>query len=106
MRRAPGGGLAFEVDGLCWLSRFHVVNAQNRGPAHLDRFGFQPVEDAGIAGLASAHKPSDDDCTTGPDEVAEPVAAEAHRLTACPAVSPEASDGQPRAARGAHRSRR
>ena len=40
----------FEVDdGLGWLSRSHVINAQNRVPAHLDRLGFQPVEDVGIA---------------------------------------------------------
>jgi monofunctional biosynthetic peptidoglycan transglycosylase len=77
VQRAPGGGLDFEVDdGLGWLSRSHVINAQNRVPAHLDRLGFQPVEDAGIAGLASEQPASDDDCSTAPEEVTELIAAE------------------------------
>jgi monofunctional glycosyltransferase len=77
VQRAPGGGMNFEVDdGMGWLSRSHVVNAQNRVPAHLDRLGFQPVEDVGIIGLASEQEPSDDDCTTPPDEVTELIAAE------------------------------
>jgi monofunctional biosynthetic peptidoglycan transglycosylase len=77
VQRAPGGGMDFEVDdGMGWLSRSHVVNAQNRVPAHLDRLGFQPVEDAGVEGLASDQEPSDDDCTTPPDEVVELIAAE------------------------------
>jgi monofunctional biosynthetic peptidoglycan transglycosylase len=67
----------FEVDdGMGWLSRSHVINAQNRVPAHLDRLGFQPVEDAGIAGLASEQPVSDDDCSTAPEEVTELIAAE------------------------------
>ena len=77
VRRAPGGGLDFQVDdGLGWLSRSHVINAQNRVPRHLDRLGFQPVEDAGVDGLASDQEPSDDDCSTRPDEVAELIEAE------------------------------
>jgi monofunctional biosynthetic peptidoglycan transglycosylase len=77
VQRAPGGGMDFEVDdGLGWLSRSHVLNAQNRVPRHLDRLGFQPVEDVGIDGLASDQEPSDDDCTTRPEEVAELIAAE------------------------------
>ena len=77
VRRAPGGGLDFQVDdGLGWLSRSHVLNAQARVPRHLDRLGFQPVEDAGVEGLASDQEPSDDDCTTRPEEVAELIAAE------------------------------
>jgi monofunctional biosynthetic peptidoglycan transglycosylase len=35
-------------DGMGWLSRSHVLNTHARVPAHLDRLGFQPVEDAGI----------------------------------------------------------
>ena len=77
VQRAPGGGMDFEVDdGLGWLSRSHVINAQNRVPRHLDQLGFQPVEDVGITGLASEQEPSDDDCSTRPDEVAELIAAE------------------------------
>ncbi|TFV68348.1 glycosyl transferase [Blastococcus sp. CT_GayMR20] len=77
VQRAPGGGMDFDVDdGLGWLSRSHVLNAQNRVPAHLDRLGFQPVEDAGVEGLASEQEPSDEDCTTRPEEVAELMAAE------------------------------
>jgi monofunctional biosynthetic peptidoglycan transglycosylase len=77
VQRAPGGGLDFEVDdGLGWLSRSHVINAQNRVPAHLDRLGFQPVADAGVEGLASEQEPSDDDCSSPPDEVTELIAAE------------------------------
>ena len=77
VQRAPGGGMNFEVDdGMGWLSRSHVINAQNRVPAHLDRLGFQPVEDAGVEGLASEQPPSDDDCTTPPEEVTELIAAE------------------------------
>jgi monofunctional biosynthetic peptidoglycan transglycosylase len=77
VQRAPGGGMDFEVDdGMGWLSRSHVINAQNRVPAHLDRLGFQPVEDAGIAGLASEQPASDDDCSTAPAEVTELIGAE------------------------------
>ncbi len=77
VQRAPGGGMDFEVDdGMGWLSRSHVLNAQARVPRHLDRLGFQPVEDAGVEGLASEQEPSDDDCTTRPEEVAELIAAE------------------------------
>jgi monofunctional glycosyltransferase len=77
VQRAPGGGMDFEVDdGMGWLSRSHVINAQNRVPAHLDRLGFQPVEDVGIEGLASEQEPSDDDCSTAPDEVTELIEAE------------------------------
>jgi monofunctional biosynthetic peptidoglycan transglycosylase len=77
VQRAPGGGLDFEVDdGLGWLSRSHVINAQNRVPAHLERLGFQPVEDVGVEGLASDQEPSDDDCTTPPDAVVELIEAE------------------------------
>jgi monofunctional biosynthetic peptidoglycan transglycosylase len=77
VQRAPGGGMDFEVDdGMGWLSRSHVLNAQARVPRHLDRLGFQPVEDAGVEGLASEQEPSDDDCTTRPHEVAELIAAE------------------------------
>lgn len=80
VQRAPGGGMDFQVDdGMGWLSRSHVVNAQNRVPAHLDRLGFQPVEDAGIEGLASDQAPSDDDCTTPPEEITELIAAEGTR---------------------------
>jgi monofunctional biosynthetic peptidoglycan transglycosylase len=77
VQRAPGGGMDFEVDdGMGWLSRSHVINAQNRVPAHLDRLGFRPVEDIGIDGLASDRPASDDDCTTAPEEVTELIAAE------------------------------
>jgi monofunctional biosynthetic peptidoglycan transglycosylase len=77
VRRAPGGGMDFEVaDGLGWLSRSHVLNAQARVPAHLDRLGFTPVEDAGVEGLASEQEPSGDDCSTPPQEVTELIAAE------------------------------
>ncbi|SFE51170.1 transglycosylase domain-containing protein [Blastococcus tunisiensis] len=77
VQRAPGGGMDFEVDdGLGWLSRSHVINAQNRVPAWIDRLGFQPVEDAGVTGLASEQEPSGDDCTSPPEEVTELIAAE------------------------------
>ncbi len=77
VQRAPGGGMDFQVDdGLGWLSRSHVLNAQARVPRHLDRLGFQPVEDAGIEGLASDQEPSDDDCTSRPEEVGDLIEAE------------------------------
>jgi monofunctional biosynthetic peptidoglycan transglycosylase len=77
VRRAPGGGLDFAVeDGLGWLSRSHVVNAQNRVPPHLAQKGFGPVEDAGITGLAADQPATDDDCSERPEEVAELIAAE------------------------------
>ncbi|SNS78669.1 monofunctional biosynthetic peptidoglycan transglycosylase [Geodermatophilus pulveris] len=77
VQRAPGGGLDFDVaDGKGWLSRSHVVNAQNRVPRHIERLGFQPVEDAGITGLASEQPASGDDCSTRPDAVTELIAAE------------------------------
>lgn len=77
VQRAPGGGLDFDVaDGQGWLSRSHVINAQNRVPRHLERLGFQPVEDAGITGLASEQPPSGDDCSTRPQAVADLIAAE------------------------------
>ncbi|MDT0276672.1 transglycosylase domain-containing protein [Blastococcus goldschmidtiae] len=77
VQRAPGGGMDFEVDdGMGWLSRSHVLNAEARVPRHLDRLGTQPVEDIGITGSASDQEPSGDDCTTRPDEIAELIAAE------------------------------
>jgi monofunctional biosynthetic peptidoglycan transglycosylase len=77
VQRAPGGGMDFEVDdGLGWLSRSHVVNAEKRVPAHLERLGTQPVEDIGIEGSASDEEPSGDDCSSRPDEIAELIAAE------------------------------
>ncbi|MBB3086632.1 transglycosylase domain-containing protein [Geodermatophilus sabuli] len=77
VQRAPGGGLDFDVeDGLGWLSRSHVVNAQNRVPRHIERLGFQPVEDIGVTGLAADQPASDDDCSTRPQEVADLIAAE------------------------------
>jgi monofunctional biosynthetic peptidoglycan transglycosylase len=77
VRRAPGGGLDFQVqDGLGWLSRSHVVNAQNRVPRHIAEKGFQPVEDAGVPGLAQDQPATDDDCSEMPEEVAELIAAE------------------------------
>ncbi|WP_100498223.1 transglycosylase domain-containing protein [Geodermatophilus chilensis] len=77
VQRAPGGGLDFDVaDGQGWLSRSHVINAQNRVPRHIERLGFQPVEDAGITGLASDQPASDDDCSTRPQAVADLIAAE------------------------------
>ena len=77
VQRAPGGGLDFEVDdGLGWLLRSHVVNAQNRVPRHLEEKGFTPVEDAGVPGLASDVPASDDDCSEMPEDVAERIAAE------------------------------
>jgi monofunctional glycosyltransferase len=77
VQRAPGGGLDFDVeDGLGWLSRSHVVNAQNRVPRHIERLGFQPVEDAGVTGLAADQPAADDDCSTRPQEVADLIAAE------------------------------
>lgn len=77
VQRAPGGGMDFEVaDGLGWLSRSHMLNAEKRVPPHLDRLGTQPVEDVGITGSASDEEPSGDDCTTRPASVAELVDAE------------------------------
>ncbi len=77
VQRAPGGGLDFDVaDGKGWLSRSHVVNAQNRVPRHIESRGFAPVEDAGITGLASDQPASDDDCSTRPEAVADLIAAE------------------------------
>lgn len=77
VQRAPGGGMDFEVaDGLGWLSRSHVLNAEARVPRHLDRLGTQPVEDAGIPGTAAEQEPSGDDCTTRPAAVADLIAAE------------------------------
>ena len=77
VRRAPGGGLDFEVDdGMGWLSQSHVVNAQNRVPRHLEEKGFTPVEDAGVTGLASEQPDTDDDCDRMPEDVAELIAAE------------------------------
>ncbi|SNS26227.1 monofunctional biosynthetic peptidoglycan transglycosylase [Geodermatophilus saharensis] len=75
VQRAPGGGLDFDVaDGLGWLSRSHVLNAQNRVPRHIEQKGFGPVEDVGITGLAADQPPSDDDCSEMPEEVAELIA--------------------------------
>lgn len=77
VQRAPGGGMDFDVaDGKGWLSRSHVINAQNRVPRHIERLGFTPVENAGITGLASDQPPSDDDCSTRPQAVADLIAAE------------------------------
>ena len=77
VQRAPDGGLDFDVDdGLGWLSRSHVVNAQNRVPRHIEERGFQPVEDAGIEGLAQDQPAGDDDCSQMPEEVAGLIAAE------------------------------
>jgi monofunctional biosynthetic peptidoglycan transglycosylase len=73
----PGGGLDFQVDdGLGWLSRSHVINAQNRVPRHLEEKGFTPVEDAGVEGLAQDQPASDDDCSEMPKDVAELIATE------------------------------
>src|SRR3954471_24599965 len=67
VQRAPGGGLDFNAeDGLGWLSRSHVINAQNRVPRHIDNRGFQPVEDRGVEGLAADQPASDADCSTRP----------------------------------------
>ncbi|HYO36748.1 MAG TPA: transglycosylase domain-containing protein [Geodermatophilus sp.] len=75
VQRAPGGGLDFQVDdGLGWLSRSHVVNAQNRVPRHIEAKGFQPVEDVGVTGLAQDQPAADDDCSQRPEEVAELIA--------------------------------
>ncbi|MGY1776215.1 transglycosylase domain-containing protein [Geodermatophilus sp. SYSU D00804] len=80
VQRAPGGGLDFDVDdGLGWLSRSHVVNAQNRVPRHIAEEGFQPVEDAGVEGLAQDQPDTDDDCSQMPEDVAELIAAEGSR---------------------------
>jgi monofunctional biosynthetic peptidoglycan transglycosylase len=77
VQRAPGGGLDFDVeDGLGWLSRSHVVNAQNRVPRHIDNLGFQPVEDLGVEGLAADQPASDGDCSTRPQEVTDLIATE------------------------------
>ena len=70
-------GLDFDVaDGQGWLSRSHVINAQKRVPRHIERLGFQPVEDAGVTGLAGDKPPSDDDCSVRPQAVADLIAAE------------------------------
>jgi monofunctional biosynthetic peptidoglycan transglycosylase len=80
VQRAPGGGLDFAVDdGLGWLSRSHVVNAQNRVPRHLTDKGFAPVEEAGVEGLAQDQPPSGDDCSQVPEEVTELIEAEGSR---------------------------
>jgi monofunctional biosynthetic peptidoglycan transglycosylase len=80
VQRAPGGGMDFEVDdGLGWLSRSHMLNAEARVPAHLERLGTQPVEDVGVEGDASDEEPSGDDCTSRPDEIAELIDAEGTR---------------------------
>ncbi|WP_051516083.1 transglycosylase domain-containing protein [Candidatus Blastococcus massiliensis] len=77
VQRAPGGGMDFEVDdGLGWLSRSHMLNAEARVPRHLDRLGTQPVEDVGITGSASDQEPSGDDCSTRPQEIADLIASE------------------------------
>ena len=77
VQRASGGGLDFDVaDGQGWLSRSHVINAQKRVPRHIERLGFQPVEDAGVTGLASDQPPSGDDCSTRPQAVTDLIAAE------------------------------
>ena len=80
VQRAPGGGLDFDVaDGLGWLSRSHVVNAQNRVPRHIVQKGFQPVEDAGVRGLAQDQPAAADDCSKRPDAVAQLITAEGTR---------------------------
>jgi monofunctional glycosyltransferase len=80
VQRAPGGGLDFQVDdGLGWLSRSHVLNAQNRVPRHIAEKGFQPVEDAGVEGLAADQPASDDDCSEMPEEVAALITEEGSR---------------------------
>jgi len=80
VQRAPGGGLDFQVDdGLGWLSRSHVVNAQNRVPRHIAEKGFQPVEDAGVGGLAQDQPATDDDCSEVPEEVTELIDQEGSR---------------------------
>jgi monofunctional glycosyltransferase len=77
VRRAPGGGLDFEVeDGMGWLSRSHVLNAQARVPRHIEARGFEPVEDVGVEGLAADQPAADDDCSQRPQEVADLIAAE------------------------------
>lgn len=77
VQRAPGGGMDFEVgDGLGWLSRSHMINAEKRVPRHLDRLGTQPVEDIGIPGQATDAEPSGDDCTTRPQAIADLIAEE------------------------------
>jgi monofunctional biosynthetic peptidoglycan transglycosylase len=77
VQRAPGGGLDFDVeDGLGWLSRSHVLNAQNRVPRHIENLGFQPVEDLGVEGLAADQPASGDDCSTRPQEVTDLIATE------------------------------
>ena len=53
-----------------------IINAQNRVPRHIDNLGFQPLEDLGLGGLASEQEPSDDDCSTRPQEVADLIVAE------------------------------
>jgi monofunctional glycosyltransferase len=80
VQRAPGGGLGFQVDdGLGWLSRSHVINAQNRVPRHITEKGFQPVEDAGVEGLAEDQPDTDDDCSEMPGAVSELIAEEGSR---------------------------
>jgi monofunctional glycosyltransferase len=80
VQRAPGGGLDFEVDdGLGWLSRSHVLNAQARVPRHIAEKGFQPVEDAGVEGLAEDQPDTDDDCSEMPAQTAELIAEEGSR---------------------------
>ncbi len=80
VQRAPGGGLDFQVDdGLGWLSRSHVVNAQNRVPRHIEQKGFRPVEDAGVTGLASDQPDADDDCSEAPEEVTALIAEQGTR---------------------------
>jgi monofunctional biosynthetic peptidoglycan transglycosylase len=80
VQRAPGGGLDFQVeDGLGWLSRSHVLNAQNRVPRHIAAKGFQPVEDAGVTGLAQDQPATGDDCSERPEEVAELIAEQGNR---------------------------
>ncbi|SFL37231.1 transglycosylase domain-containing protein [Geodermatophilus ruber] len=77
VQRAPGGGLDFDVaDGRGWLSRSHVINAQNRVPRHIENLGFRPVEDMGIDGLAADQPAADDDCSTRPQEITDLIAAE------------------------------
>ena len=80
VQRAPGGGLDFQVDdGLGWLSRSHVLNAQDRVPRHLAEKGFRPVEDAGVEGLAEDQPDTDDDCSEMPEETAGLIDEEGSR---------------------------
>jgi monofunctional glycosyltransferase len=59
-----------------WLTKPMRAALTGSRRGHLDRLGFQPVEDAGIEGPASYREPSEDDCTTRPEKVAELIAAE------------------------------